>query len=369
MAVIAVRGDVVSGVDTHAAPAHPHPPVLMPFRGPLTHALASSVWAGGHLVARADSWGRNAPHHVCHDQPDNVGRVTGGSSGVFVEGRPVARLGDVAETCHLTGRLPTAVVGPAAQWDRTVWVGDRATPAGPLLRAEDLFDIRSDPTAPRPTRVRWPSDDATPVCSRLKIDRLFEHQTMMVPGVAYDVVATLSGALVLKAAPDGSRCHGDVTLLASERVVWSSFIDLLEHAKIGTRVTSDGTLEIVSKVLNYQAALGMRAAPPPGWWPLPPLPAFIAKQRVTFPGTDSVESEVTLTIEYRPNYRRIARASVVVGIVVAVIAGVIIVLTTRGFVPLRGTRAPVLALIGPWVRDQLVQEARIQVARATAVHP
>ena len=84
------------------------PPVaqVLPFSGQLQDGLSSDVYIHGQAAAVVGSGAQNYPAHTpiapgvaFVNPPSNRGRVTSGSSTVFINGKAAARSGDSAETC------------------------------------------------------------------------------------------------------------------------------------------------------------------------------------------------------------------------------------------------------------------------------
>src|SRR3546814_6711265 len=82
-----------------------------PFTGTLDGELSSDVKIEGMAAATKGSTATNSPSHVpiggsFVNPPQNRAKVTVGSATVKINGRPAARLGDVAETCNDPQALP-----------------------------------------------------------------------------------------------------------------------------------------------------------------------------------------------------------------------------------------------------------------------
>jgi uncharacterized Zn-binding protein involved in type VI secretion len=107
----AKQGDTIVAVDTHVvlvpSPGGPVPtPLPHPFSGVLDGGLSANVFVGGLAAATVGSTATNTPAHVptppgtsFQAPPGNTATVTAGSGSVYVNGQPVARAGDPAETC------------------------------------------------------------------------------------------------------------------------------------------------------------------------------------------------------------------------------------------------------------------------------
>ncbi len=106
----AKRGDDVTGVDTHivlvATPGGPLPtPQPLPFRGPLSRGLSSTVFVDEQAAAVEGSEADNTPPHVpsggpFQRPPSNQAAIQTGSATVFADDKPVARHGDPVMTCN-----------------------------------------------------------------------------------------------------------------------------------------------------------------------------------------------------------------------------------------------------------------------------
>jgi uncharacterized Zn-binding protein involved in type VI secretion len=126
----AVQGDKVVGIDTHIilVPASGAPvptPTPMPFSGPLTDGLSTSVTINGKPLAIQGSVATNQPPHVptggsFQTPPSNRASVVKGSASVLVNGKPVARAGDTATTCNDPADQPVGSIVATAK----VLVGD-----------------------------------------------------------------------------------------------------------------------------------------------------------------------------------------------------------------------------------------------------
>jgi uncharacterized Zn-binding protein involved in type VI secretion len=101
------EGDRIKAQDNHLIqPPGPSSPVLKPhpFDGILDGNVSSDVFIGGKPAAMLGSKATNKPSHLPQggsfvNLPLNLGRITGGSNSVYINGRPAARNGDAAETC------------------------------------------------------------------------------------------------------------------------------------------------------------------------------------------------------------------------------------------------------------------------------
>lgn len=105
----AKRNDHIVAVDIHIilipTPGGPVPtPLPHPFDGLLDNALSPNVKIMGQAAATVGSMASNTPPHIPQGGPFQVpplnkGTIMKGSSTVFINGKPAARSGDVAQTC------------------------------------------------------------------------------------------------------------------------------------------------------------------------------------------------------------------------------------------------------------------------------
>ena len=122
---VAKRGDRIIGEDIHVVlvntPSGAVPtPTPTPFDGLLTGGLSSRVRVESEPVAVVGSDAPNATPHVAvggsfQKPPTNRGSVVQGSARVLVEGKPIARDGDLAVTCNDPADLPGARVVAAGR--------------------------------------------------------------------------------------------------------------------------------------------------------------------------------------------------------------------------------------------------------------
>ena len=83
--------------------------------GQLDGALSSDVKIEGKAAAIQGSTASNVPSHIpqggpFQSPPANRGQVQLGSGTVLINGKPAARNGDTATTCHDPSDLPTGTV-------------------------------------------------------------------------------------------------------------------------------------------------------------------------------------------------------------------------------------------------------------------
>ena len=116
----AKQGDQVLSTDTHIvmipSPGGPVPtPLPHPFVGRLDGSLSSDVEIEGKPAAVQGSTASNVPSHIpqggpFQSPPANSGQIQLGSGTVLINGKPAARNGDTATTCHDPSDLPTGTV-------------------------------------------------------------------------------------------------------------------------------------------------------------------------------------------------------------------------------------------------------------------
>jgi uncharacterized Zn-binding protein involved in type VI secretion len=117
----AKQGDQIMAMDTHivivpGAPSVPTP-LPHPFAGILNGNLSGNVNIMGMPAATVGSTADNAPPHIptppgtsFQKPPSNKGTVKMGSFTVKINGKMVARNGDIAETCNDPVDLPVGKV-------------------------------------------------------------------------------------------------------------------------------------------------------------------------------------------------------------------------------------------------------------------
>lgn len=116
----AKQGDKVVGVDTHIimipSPGGPVPtPLPHPFNGILSQGLSTNVNIQGMPAATKDSIAMNTPPHIpqggpFQKPPSNQGKIMMGSTTVFINKKPAARMGDTAMTCNDPTDMPVGTV-------------------------------------------------------------------------------------------------------------------------------------------------------------------------------------------------------------------------------------------------------------------
>ena len=127
----AKRNDQIVAVDIHIimipTPGGPAPtPMPHPFNGMLDNALSTNVNVMGQPAATVGSMATNTPAHIPQGgpfqvPPTNKGTIMKGSSTVFINGKPAARNGDMAQTCADPVPNPNAKVVAVG----TVLIGGR----------------------------------------------------------------------------------------------------------------------------------------------------------------------------------------------------------------------------------------------------
>lgn len=134
----AKQNDMVMAVDTHIimvpSPGGPVPtPIPHPFMGMLDQGLATTVKIEGFPAAMVDSVANGKPPHVpmgpgpFQKPPASKGTVFMGSSTVFIEGKPAARMNDMCMTCNDPSDLP---IGKIISTTATVLIGGAPSKAG-----------------------------------------------------------------------------------------------------------------------------------------------------------------------------------------------------------------------------------------------
>ena len=116
----AKQGDQIVATDTHIimipSPGGPVPtPLPHPFMGQLDGGLSSDVRIEGKAAATKDSTATNTPAHMpqggpFQKPPSNRATILLGSGTVRINGKPAARNGDKANTCHDPADLPAGTV-------------------------------------------------------------------------------------------------------------------------------------------------------------------------------------------------------------------------------------------------------------------
>jgi len=125
----AKQGDRVIALDIHIqmvpTPGGPVPtPLPSPFSGTLDGALSADVKIAGMAAATVGSTATNTPPHIptagpFQKAPADKATVFQGSTSVFINGKPAARMGDPATTCNDPADLPAGTVMAAG----TVFIG------------------------------------------------------------------------------------------------------------------------------------------------------------------------------------------------------------------------------------------------------
>jgi uncharacterized Zn-binding protein involved in type VI secretion len=141
----AKQGDKIVATDTHIlmipSPGGPVPtPTPMPFNGMITTGLSTDVLIEGKPAATVDSGAINQPIHIpaggpFQKPPSNQGKILVGSTGVFINGKPSARQGDMAMTCNDPADMPIGQVMAVG----TVFIGETGagTPKPPMQQTSE----------------------------------------------------------------------------------------------------------------------------------------------------------------------------------------------------------------------------------------
>ena len=117
----AKMGDQVVATDIHIIliPAPPGPPVPTPlphpFAGIITSGCSTDVLIESKPAATLGSIAINTPPHIPQGgpfakMPTNQGTIIKGSATVLINGKPAARMGDMAQTCNDPVDLPVGTV-------------------------------------------------------------------------------------------------------------------------------------------------------------------------------------------------------------------------------------------------------------------
>jgi uncharacterized Zn-binding protein involved in type VI secretion len=123
----AKQGDHVMATDLHLIqPPGPTSPVMIPHthNSVLNSNLSTDVKIQSKPAAFLGSTSTNQPPHIPSGgsfviPPQNKADIVKGSSTVFINGKPAARSGDTATTCHDPAPLPMGTVQAAG----TVFIG------------------------------------------------------------------------------------------------------------------------------------------------------------------------------------------------------------------------------------------------------
>ena len=120
---LAKQGDQIVATDMHLVlvPAPPGPPVPTPlphpFTGIINSNLSPNVKIGGMPAATVGSIADNTPPHIPMppgttfvNPPTNKATITMGSNTVFINKKPAARMGDMAQSCFDIPGPPATVV-------------------------------------------------------------------------------------------------------------------------------------------------------------------------------------------------------------------------------------------------------------------
>ena len=165
----AKQGDKIVANDIHIlmipSPGGPVPtPTPMPFNGMITTGLSTDVFIEGKPAAVVNSGAINQPIHIpaggpFQKPPTNQGKILVGSTGVFINGKPAARSGDMAMTCNDPVDMPIGQVVAVG----TVFIGE--TGAGAPVKPPQqpappkLIKAKFGPPG-KITSVRWEKNRA-----------------------------------------------------------------------------------------------------------------------------------------------------------------------------------------------------------------
>jgi len=129
MPFAAKMNDQVIGTDTHIvmipSPGGPVPtPLPHPFAGTISGGCSTNVSIDGQPAAVVGSTATNKPAHIpqggsFQTPPTNSGTVLQGSTSVFINSTPAARVGDPVQTCNDPAPAPTSKIVGAS----TVQIG------------------------------------------------------------------------------------------------------------------------------------------------------------------------------------------------------------------------------------------------------
>lgn len=117
-AAAAKLGDRIVAVDIHMVvmpPPLPPTPLPHPFSGLLNGNLSTNVRIMGQFAATMGSTALNVPPHiplggVFKTPPSNQGKIMQGCPTVNINGKPAARMGEVALTCNDPVDVPAGKV-------------------------------------------------------------------------------------------------------------------------------------------------------------------------------------------------------------------------------------------------------------------
>ncbi len=162
MSLAAKQNDMIVGVDVHIimipTPGGPVPtPLPHPFMGMLDTGLSTDVKIDGQFAAIVGSEAHAKPPHIpqggpFQKPPMSDGKIEMGSSTVFINGKPAARMGDRATTCNDIGLMmhssvvvpfstviiggPPSMVGSAASGESSSGSGSGTGDDAPLTQDE-----------------------------------------------------------------------------------------------------------------------------------------------------------------------------------------------------------------------------------------
>ncbi len=147
----AKQGDKIVATDIHIimvpTPGGPVPtPIPHPFSGTILDGLSKDVFIGGMPAATQNSTAKNLPPHIpsggpFQKPPTNEAKIMLGSMGVFINGKPAARQGDIAMTCNDPADLPSGQIVATG----TVFIGETGAGAPsfpPTQQAQAFLNAR-----------------------------------------------------------------------------------------------------------------------------------------------------------------------------------------------------------------------------------
>ncbi len=107
----AKQGDQIVAVDIHLYPGSPPVPGPHPYTGIIQMKTHPTINVMGMPSATVGTKSMNTPPHApAVDGPNNIGEIVMGSTGVKFNNQMVGRLGDIANTCQVSGPAPLGQV-------------------------------------------------------------------------------------------------------------------------------------------------------------------------------------------------------------------------------------------------------------------
>jgi uncharacterized Zn-binding protein involved in type VI secretion len=166
----AKQGDKIMATDIHilmipAAAGAPVPtPTPMPFNGMITTGVSTDVFIEGKPAATVNCGAINQPIHIpaggpFQKPPSNQGKILVGSTGVFINGKPAARQGDMCMTCNDPVDMPVGQVVAVG----TVFIGETGAgapkPATQQTAERKLVEAKFGQPG-KIIKARWEKDQA-----------------------------------------------------------------------------------------------------------------------------------------------------------------------------------------------------------------